>query len=136
MSKRKIPSRKALEEALKENRGNMAQTARVFHCDRSTICHLVNNDPQLRDLVTELADEFLDEAESNFYKHVEDGNLTALIFFLKTQGRHRGWSERLEIMPLTRQDIQIELGTPTAAITDDQTDAIDAVSTTVALLEQ
>lgn len=86
--------------------------------------------------MTQLADEFLDQAESNFYKHVEDGNLTALIFFLKTQGRARGWSERLEVMPITQQRIEVELGVPTPAITDDQTDTIDPVSTTVALLEQ
>lgn len=36
----------------------------------------------------------------------------------------------------TQQRIEVELGVPTPAITDDQTDTIDPVSTTVALLEQ
>lgn len=38
----------------------------------------------------------LDNAESILYKKILDGDTTALIFFLKTQGKNRGYSERHE----------------------------------------
>ncbi|CAN5459805.1 hypothetical protein BH20ACI3_BH20ACI3_41870 [soil metagenome] len=135
MSRKKIPSRAALIDALKENDGNMAATARRFHCSRTTVWEYVNKDPELRQTVDELSEVFIDEAESQLYKHIREGNIVATIFFLKTKARHRGYSERLELIPLRRQDIEVELG---AAISDttDQTEALNGHGAAVALLEQ
>ena len=38
----------------------------------------------------------VDLAESKLIEAIKDGNLTAIIFFLKTQGKSRGYSERSE----------------------------------------
>lgn len=98
MSKRKIPERDELIQALTECEGNMAATARRFHCDRRTVWHHVNDDVELRELVDELSQSFLDEAESQLFTAIKAGNLTAVIFFLKTRGRGRGYnSERVEL---------------------------------------
>jgi hypothetical protein len=39
----------------------------------------------------------IDDAESEIYKQFKKGNTAALIFFLKTQGKQRGYVERQEI---------------------------------------
>jgi hypothetical protein len=136
MSRRKIPSRAALIEALRENDGNMAATGRRFHCDRKYIWQLVDNDPELRDLVDELSETFIDEAENKLYEAIRDGNVVATIFFLKTKARHRGYSERLELIPLNRQDIEVELGRPTNEIENNHAQALNGHETAVALLGQ
>jgi len=133
--KRKIPSRAALVEALREADGNMATVAKVFNCHRSLIWQYVDRDEELRALTDELTETFIDEAESQLYKHIREGNVVACIFFLKTKARHRGYSERLELIPLRRQDIEVEIG-PTAFDTTNPTAAIDSDTTPIALLEQ
>lgn len=137
MSRRKIPSKQALIAALREASGNMSTVARKFGCHRGTIWHCVDNDPELRALTDELTEVFCDEAESQLYKHIREGNVAACIFFLKTKARHRGYNERLELVPLNKQDIEVELGVPTTnTIEDDSTEALDGNGPAIALLEQ
>lgn len=136
MSRRKIPSKTALIEALKECDGNMAVVAKKFGCSRSLVWSYVDKDPELRDLTDELTEAFVDEAESQLFKAIREGNVVATIFFLKTKGRHRGYSERLELLPLQRTDIEVELGTNHNEIEDDHATALNGNGAAVALLEQ
>ena len=133
--RKKIPNKQALIEALREADGNMASVARKFDCHRSLIWQYVDRDEELRALTDELAESFIDEVENKLYEAIRAGNIVATIFFLKTKARHRGYSERLELIPLSRRDIEVELGATTIDTTD-QTEAIDADSTAIALLEQ
>ncbi len=135
MSRKKIPSKMALIEALREADGNQATVAKKFGCARSLVWQYIDNDPELRALTDDLTETFIDEAESQLYKHIREGNVVACIFFLKTKARHRGYSERLELIPLNRQDIEIELGNPNQ-IEDDHASTLDSNGTAVALLEQ
>ena len=47
-------------------------------------------------MLTEARENTLDFVESKLMKAIDDGNLTAIIFFLKTRGKSRGYSERSE----------------------------------------
>jgi hypothetical protein len=135
MSRKKIPSKQALIEALRELDGNMAAAGRRFHCSRTNVWITVNEDPELRELVDELSESFKDVAEQTLFNAIREGNIIATIFYLKTKARDRGYSERLELIPLSRRDIEVELG---AAIsnTTDQVKALDGNGAAVALLEQ
>ncbi len=135
MSRRKIPGRDALIEALKGLDGNMAAAARRFHVSRTTVWQYVNEDQELRELVDELSESFKDVAEQTLFNAIREGNIIATIFYLKTKARDRGYSERLELIPLSRRDIEVEIG-PTSLNTTDPTAAIDTDTTPVALLEQ
>jgi hypothetical protein len=136
VSKRKIPSRQALIEALRQADGNMATVAKKFHCSRGLVWQHVDGDPELRALTDELQETFIDEAESQLYKHIREGNVVACIFFLKTKARHRGYSERLELLPLASRAIEVELGGPTTIDTTDQAEALNGNGAAIALLEQ
>lgn len=135
MSRRKIPSKRALSDALRELDGNMAAVARRFHCHRSLVWLHVNKDPKLRELVDELQESFTDECESQLFKLIREGNPAAVIFYMKTRARDRGYSERLELLPLSRQDIQIELGNPNE-IENDHAQTQLSNGTAITLLEQ
>ena len=52
--------------------------------------------PALQDVLNEARESSIDLAESELIKAIEAGNLTANIFFLKTRGKSRGYSERSE----------------------------------------
>ena len=80
-----------------EMRGNVTAVARRFGVSRTTIYNRINKYPTVKLALAEARDEMLDNAESVLYKQVLAGNMTALIFFLKTQGKRRGYSERQEL---------------------------------------
>ena len=71
-----------------------------------------------------------------FLQAIRDGNIVATIFFLKTKARHRGYSERLELIPLNPTIIEVELGRPISEIENHHASALNGNSPAVALLEQ
>lgn len=79
------------------NKGNVAAIARHLGCNRSTVWNRCNESPTLMAALEDARQGMLDNAESVLYKKVLDGDMTAVIFFLKTQGRNRGYVERQEI---------------------------------------
>lgn len=135
--KRKRPSKEKLIEALRELDGNMAAVGRRLHADRRTVWGWVHSDQELEEVVEDETESFIDEAENVLYDAIRSGNIIATIFFLKTKARHRGYSERLELVPLNRQDIEVELGAPTTnTIEDSKTEALNGNGSTIALLDQ
>ena len=115
MSKKRIPSRHELIESLKIARGNMAQVARVYGCSRQRVQQLVSDDLELTELVSELTDVELDNAESKLYQAIDQGAGWAVCFFLKCRGKGRGWIEKLELsgvngLPLANIEIDLGLG--------------------------
>lgn len=65
---------------------------------RQGIAKRVDASPELRAFVDNLSEETLDWAESLLLNHLKNGNVTALIFYLKTRGKARGYCERQEIV--------------------------------------
>lgn len=57
----------------------------------------MKEDAEYRDQVNELTQVAIDFAESKLHSSIADGNVTAIIFFLKTKGKSRGYVERQEI---------------------------------------
>ena len=52
--------------------------------------------PDVRQAITEAKERMLDFAESKLWEKIRDGDNTMIIFFLKTQGKARGYIERAE----------------------------------------
>ena len=79
-----------------ELRGNLSAVARAFNVSRTTLYTFVRAHPTVQQAVDEAREAMLDHAESMLYRKILDGDTTALIFFLKTQGKKRGYVERVE----------------------------------------
>jgi hypothetical protein len=86
-----------IEPLVHEYKGNVAAIARKFGVSRGTIWNRVQESSTLRAAFEDARESMIDNAESTLYKEVLDGNMTAIIFFLKTQGRQRGYIERQEV---------------------------------------
>ena len=54
------------------------------------------NDPKFREKADEIEEETIDHVESKLYNAIDKGDLTAIIFYLKTKGKKRGSVEKAE----------------------------------------
>ena len=77
--------------------GILAKAARDLKCTRQTVHNYVNKYATVRQAYEEANDKFIDEAEEQLQRHVKRGSLPAIMFVLKTKGKHRGYVERQEV---------------------------------------
>lgn len=76
--------------------GNMSATASALNIDRATLSKWRRTDNKLNEALTEVEESLIDFSESKLIEAINEGNLTAIIFHLKTKGRKRGYIERQE----------------------------------------
>ena len=99
-----------LRDAIVEHRGNITLVAKSFGLSRMTIYNYLNKHPQLKESLADEREKMIDHVESALYNQALDGNTTAMIFFLKTQGKNRGYVERQEFVGKDGEAIQINVG--------------------------
>jgi hypothetical protein len=88
---------KQIEPIIGEKRGNIAAVARHFKVSRQALYKHINKSPVLQAALDEARETMVDNAEGELYEQALSGNTSALIFFLKTQGKRRGYTERQEV---------------------------------------
>lgn len=89
-----------LDEALKAvkgTKGNQTEIARNLRCNHSNVTHLKKKWATFNKAVQEAKEARIDWYESRLDERAEKGDIAAIIFFLKTQGKDRGYIERQEI---------------------------------------
>jgi hypothetical protein len=95
-------SKKALLDALEKSLGIVTTACKAAGVGRVTYYEWLKNDPDFAAAVADLSEVTLDFAESALLKNIKEGNTTAIIFYLKTKGRGRGYIERQEIDHTTK----------------------------------
>lgn len=81
-------------DALQRNAGLVAPAAQALKIHRNTIHNRIKKSARVRKAKEEIREDCLDLAEGTILKLINEGNVTATIFFLKCQGKDRGWVER------------------------------------------
>lgn len=84
-------------DALIEGGGFITRAARSLGCTSNTVRNYINRHAKCREAVQEARERMLDTAEGKLFQQILDGNMTAIIFYLKTQGKGRGYIERQEV---------------------------------------
>jgi hypothetical protein len=80
--------------AIRAHRGLLAPAAKTLGYDRGTLYNYVARH-NLQWVIDECREASLDWAENALWAQIEEGNLTAIIFFLKCLGKSRGYVERI-----------------------------------------
>lgn len=88
---------KEVIEAIREKRGNLTSVARDLKCSRMTVYRFMEKHQTVKDALEESRESMIDNVESKLYSKALEGEGWAVCFFLKTQGKHRGYTERQEI---------------------------------------
>lgn len=92
----KKPDRSIIEKAIVKAFGNLSTAAKSLSVDRATLYKWIEQE-SLEEAVQEGRNTRLDFVESKLDQKINSGDTTAIIFFLKTQGKNRGYVERQEI---------------------------------------
>jgi len=89
---------------------NIMLTCKAIGIERATYYQWYKEDDEFKEKVEHLNEGQIDFAETALKKQIQDGNITAIIFFLKTKGRSRGYVERTELVGTGIDNrIQIEI---------------------------
>ena len=83
-------------DALKQTNGLQYLAARMLGCHEKTIERMAKRHPAIAEIIKQRRGERVDIAEGMLWKAVEKGEPWAIVFFLKTQAKGRGYSERVE----------------------------------------
>lgn len=94
------PQEALVTAALAALNGNLAAVAHQFHTTRGTLQSYLNRHPNVQIALYDAQEGMLDMAEASLYRAVLAGEAWAVIFFLKTRGRKRGYIERGESVNL------------------------------------
>lgn len=90
-------SKKAMIEALEKTLGIVTQACKLVGVSRDSHYRWIKEDPEYKKNVDEVENIVLDFAESKLHKAMNEDNVTATIFFLKTRGKCRGYIEKQEM---------------------------------------
>lgn len=77
--------------------GDVSAAADYLGVSRSGLRRKINDNEVLRNIHEELKESFVDVVENKFKQLCRDGNVTAIIFALKTMGKKRGYVERTTV---------------------------------------
>jgi len=93
----KTQKRKAkVLKALAESKGIIAYACDAANISRSTFYEWMKQDENFASEVDEITEATLDRVEAKLLEAINDDNLTAIIFYLKTKGKKRGYVEEFD----------------------------------------
>jgi len=86
-----------LVEVIRKSRGIVVAICKNVGISRQAFYKRIEKDHELKYELDLARDELCDFAEGKMWKLIENGNLQAVMFVLRTLGRHRGYVEKTEI---------------------------------------
>jgi hypothetical protein len=98
-----------IADAITRTRGIIAKAAALLSkeksdksgCEisitRSAISQRINKKKALREAHDEAAEAMIDHTEDKLFQAIEGGDMTAIIFYLKCKGKHRGYVEKSNV---------------------------------------
>lgn len=93
----KIQHKKTLlVDAMIKNFGNVSEACKVLNINRSMFYDYYNNDLEFKTQIDDIKNIALDFVESKLIGKIKEGDIVAILFYLKTQGKKRGYVERVE----------------------------------------
>lgn len=84
-------------QAFEAKAGNISAAAKAIGITRTQYHKWRSSDPAFAQACEDVKEGLIDLAETMLLAQMRQGNIAAIIFYLKTQGKGRGYVERTEI---------------------------------------
>jgi len=85
---------KQIETALVATGGFVTYAAKKLNCTHQNITKRIKSSPYLQEIQNAIHESLLDLTEHALVKQIKEENITAILFYLKCQGKNRGYIER------------------------------------------
>jgi len=89
--------KKQIIEMFLKKTGNIAMMCRELGICRQTYYGWMAEDEKFKKAIDDEKEGLIDFAESKLFNLINEKNTVAIIFFLKTQGKHRGYIEQSDV---------------------------------------
>ena len=83
-------------QAIVKANGLLADAARILKCSRTTLYAYIKKYKVVADAREEADETTKDMVEGKLIDQIKQGNITAIIFYLKTKAKDRGYIDRQE----------------------------------------
>ena len=94
---------------LKEGKGIISYACGKTGISRQTYYDWIQKDEQFKEACNEINENMTDWVESKLFSKINDEDLTAIIFYLKTKGRNRGYVEKSEFGLTNKEGNDVEM---------------------------
>jgi len=95
-------------QAISKSNGLLTLAASKAGVSYRTIERYVHDYPSVATAVCEAKETMLDYVEGKLFTQIRDGNTVAILFYLKTQGKARGYIERQEFANAGGESFRVE----------------------------
>jgi hypothetical protein len=96
----------------KSSSGNISYIARRLGVERQTVYNYIDKWVTVERAVKDEREAMLDYTENQLLNQVREGNITAIIFTLKTLGKSRGYVERSELAGVEDNPVSVMVYIP------------------------
>ena len=100
---------KQMIHEIREAKGILAVAARRLGCTRQTVYNYLQRHQEIKDAYDDANESNIDFVENKLMMAINDGNITAMIFFLKTKGKDRGYVERREVTGADGEAVKVKM---------------------------
>lgn len=97
MPKKQRYTSKEVARAVKEAQGFVSKAADLLGCHVTTVYNYIDRYDAVKAAVEATREKRHDFVENKLIAAIDAGNVTAMIFYLKTQAKSRGYIERVEV---------------------------------------
>jgi ACT domain-containing protein len=129
MNKSEQLKKEQLLEAMVNTLGIVSTACLNVGVSRTTYYKYYNEDEQFKGQVDDISNIAIDFAESKLFDLIKEGNIAAVIFYLKTKGKKRGYIEKQEIEIDGNFNLTVEFISPEEKIKTPQTINKDKMKT-------
>ena len=95
-------------DALAQAKGFVSVAARNLNCADRTVRNYIERYAVCKQAVVDARESMIDFAEGKLYQNIQNNDTVSILFFLKTQGKARGYIERHEYTGADGQAIVIK----------------------------
>lgn len=97
MTNKSLQYKKELVEAMEHCNGIITDACKSVGVSRVTYYDYYNKDKEFKKAIDEIEGVVIDYVEGKLFKLIDKGDVAATLFYLKTKGKNRGYTEKSEI---------------------------------------